>query len=213
MSPVLNSIDGSGELRAGNFKVSNVKALDVLAGVVKNDALKSITTTEPTIIKFAINDGKVTTKPFDVRIGKTKLTLGGKTGLDTSIDYDVAVALPDGINLAGKIGGTFSSPKIKLDAAKVVEDVVNQIVSSAAAKGVVPENAKMPTKEDVVAEAEKAAAKLIESAKAEAQKMVDKVTNPIAKAAAKVAADKLVKEAEKKAAQMIEEARLKAAAK
>lgn len=212
MSPVMNSIDGSGELRAGNFKVSNVKALDVLAGVLKNDALKTITTTEPTIIKFAINDGMVTTKPFDIKIGKTKLTLGGKTGLDASIDYDVAVALPDGINLEGKIGGTFSSPKIKLDAAKVVEDVVNQIVSGAAAKGIVPENTKVPTKEDAVAEAEKAAAKLIETAKAEAQKMIDKVTNPIAKAAAKVAADKLVKEAEKKAAQMIEEARQKAAA-
>ena len=213
MSPMLNSIDGSGELRAGSFKVSNVKALDILAGMIKNDALKSITTTEPTIIKFAISDGKVTTKPFDVKIGKTKLTLGGKTGLDASIDYDVAVALPDGINLKGKIGGTFSSPKIKLDTAKIVEDVVNQIVSSGVAKDIIPENTKVPTSQDLVVEAENAAAKLIESAKAEAQKMVDKVTNPIAKAAAKIAADKLVEEAEKKAAQMIEEARQKADAK
>ena len=50
---------------------------------------------------------------------------------------------------------------------------------------------------------------MIESARAEADKLVEKATNPIAKVAARAAADKLIAEAERKAAQMIEQARNK----
>ena len=62
---------------------------------------------------------------FDIKLGKTKLTLSGLTGLDQSVDYNVAVALPQ-ITLHAKIGGTFSSPKITLDTARSAEAVLEK---------------------------------------------------------------------------------------
>ena len=201
MSPVLKSINGNGEINSGNFKISNVKALDVLTKVIgATSAVNLIETTSPTIISFTIREGGIITKPFTLKFGSTALTLSGTTGLDQSIDYNVKVALPK-LTLAGKIGGTFSAPQVKLDAATMVEEALKKV-------GVSTEDITAK----LVAEAEAAGQKLIDAAKAESQKLVDKASNPLAKIAAKTAGDLLVKEAEKQAAALVEKAREKAAA-
>lgn len=209
MSPVLNTINGNGQIRSGNFKVSGVEALSALAAASGNSALSQLTTSEATLISFTIKEGNIITKPFDIKIGTTKLTLSGLTGLDSSIDYKVAVALPK-MTLHGKIGGTFSKPKVSLDAGKMVEQVLSKAglpteeVKSKVGEEVAKQSAKL------IEEAEAAGAKLVEAAKAESQKLVDKATNPLTKMAAQAAADKLVEEAEKQAAKLVEEAKLQA---
>lgn len=207
MSPVLKSVNGSGKITSGNFKLSNIPALTALAKSVGNGVdLNTIQSSEATVISFTIENGNVITKPFDIKLGKTKLTLSGLTGLDQTIDYKVAVALPQ-ITLHAKIGGTFTSPKIGLDTAKSAEaalekaginkqeviDQVSQKVDSA--------------KQALIAEAEARAAKIVAAAREEADKLVAKATNPITKIAAKAAADKLIAEAERKANEIVEQAR------
>ena len=203
MSPVLKSVNGSGKITSGNFKLSNIPALTALAGKVGNGInLDTIQSSEATVISFTIENGNVITKPFDIKLGKAKLTLSGLTGLDQTIDYKVAVALPQ-ITLHANIGGTFTSPKIALDTAKSAETVLEKA-------GIDKEEVAQKvdeSKEKLIAEAEAKAAKVIEVAKAEADKLVEKATNPITKIAAKAAADKIIAEAERKAAQIIEEAR------
>ena len=203
MSPVLKSVNGSGKITSGNFKLSNIPALTALAGKVGNGInLDTIQSSEATVISFTIENGNVITKPFDIKLGKAKLTLSGLTGLDQTIDYKVAVALPQ-ITLHANIGGTFTSPKIALDTAKSAEAVLEKA-------GIDKEEVAQKvdeSKEKLIAEAEAKAAKVIEVAKAEADKLVEKATNPITKIAAKAAADKIIAEAERKAAQIIEEAR------
>ena len=133
---------------------------------------------------------------------KRKNPLSGLTGLDQSIDYKVAVALPQ-FTLHAKIGGTFTSPKVSLDAAKSAEALLDKAgVDKQEVQQQVEES-----KDQLVAQAEAKAAQLIETARAEADKLVEKATNPIAKIAAKAAADKLISEAEKKAQQIIDEAK------
>ena len=203
MSPVLKSVNGSGKITSGNFKLSNIPALTALAGKVGNGInLDTIQSSEATVISFTIENGNVVTKPFDIKLGKAKLTLSGLTGLDQTIDYKVAVALPQ-ITLHANIGGTFTSPKIALDTAKSAEAVLEKagIDKEEVAQKVDESKAKL------IAEAEAKAAKVIEVARAEADKLVEKATNPITKIAAKAAADKIIAEAERKAAQIIEEAR------
>ena len=209
MSPVLNSINGNGQIRSGNFKISGVEALSALATASGNSALSQLSTSEATLISFTLKDGNIITKPFDIKIGTTKLTLSGLTGLDSSIDYKVAVALPK-MTLHGKIGGTFSKPKVSLDAGKMVEQALsNAGVSTEEVKSKVGEEiAKQSAK--LIEEAEAAGAKLVEAAKVESQKLVDKASNPLTKMAAQAAADKLVKEAEKQAAKLVEEAKAQA---
>lgn len=203
MSPVLKSVNGSGKITSGNFKLSSIPALTALAGKVGNGInLDTIQSSEATVISFTIENGNVITKPFDIKLGKAKLTLSGLTGLDQTIDYKVAVALPQ-ITLHANIGGTFTSPKIALDTAKSAEAVLEKA-------GIDKEEVAQKvdeSKEKLIAEAEAKAAKVIEVAKAEADKLVEKATNPITKIAAKAAADKIIAEAERKAAQIIEEAR------
>ena len=206
-SPVLNSVNGGGSITSGNFKLSNIKALDRLAKVVGNGVdLSTIAANETTVISFTIEDGDIVTKPFDIKLGSTRLTLSGRTGLDQTIDYGVEVALPK-LTLHGKIGGTFTDPKVSLDTAKSVELALQSVgVSTEEVKEVVEQKVD-DTKERLIAEAEAKAAKIVEAARAEADKLVEKASNPIAKIAAKAAADKLIEEAEKQAAKIIEEAK------
>lgn len=203
MSPVLKSVNGGGKITSGNFKLSNIEALNILAKVVGHGTdLQTIESSEATVISFMIKDGDIVTKPFDIKLGKTKLTMSGLTGLDQTIDYKVAVALPQ-ITLHAKIGGTFSSPKVSLDTAKSVESVLESV----GVQSPVVTQSVDNVKQQAIAEAEKQAAKLIEKAKEEAAKLVEKAQNPIAKIAAKAAADKLIAEAERKAAQIVEQAK------
>ena len=205
MSPVLESVNGSGKISSGNFKLSSIPALTTLASKVGNGVnLSAIESSEVTVISFTIENGNVITKPFDIKLGNTKLTLSGLTGLNQTIDYNVAVALPQ-ITLHAKIGGTFTSPKVSLDTAKSTE----VILEKAGVDKAEVEQKVDTAKQEAIAEAERKAAQMIESARAEADKLVEKATNPIAKVAARAAADKLIAEAERKAAQMIEQARNK----
>ena len=203
MSPVLKSVNGSGKISSGNFQLSNIPAFNTLAKLVGNGVdLNKIQSTEATVISFTIEDGNIITKPFDIKLGKTKLTLSGLTGLDQSIDYKVAVALPQ-ITLHAKIGGSFTSPKIALDTAKSAEAALEKAGIDKQEVAQKVDSAKQA----LIAEAEARAAKIIEAARTEADKLVQKATNPIAKVAAKAAADKIIAEAERKANEIVEQAR------
>ncbi len=207
MSPVLKSVNGSGKITSGNFKLSNIPALTALAKSVGNGVdLNTIQSSEATVISFTIENGNVITKPFDIKLGKTKLTLSGLTGLDQTIDYKVAVALPQ-ITLHAKIGGTFTSPKIGLDTAKSAEAALEK--AGINKQEVIEEVSQKvdSAKQALIAEAEARAAKIVAAAREEADKLVAKATNPITKIAAKAAADKLIAEAERQANEIVEQAR------
>lgn len=206
MNPVLKSVNGSGQIKSGNLKLGNIKALDALSKALGDNKIADLQHTEPTLVSFTIKDGNLITKPFDIKIGGVKLTLSGTTGLDQSIDYAATVALPENLTAYAKIGGTFSSPKITLDTKKTVEQALANV-------GITKEsvNVELQKQADVlIAEAEKAGEKLVDAAKAERQKLIDKASNKIAKFAAEKAGDKLVSEAEKQSAKLVGEARKKA---
>jgi hypothetical protein len=218
MSPVLKSVNGSGKITSGNFSLSDVPALNMLSKLVGNGVdLNKIDASELTVISFVIENGNVITKPFDIKLGKAKLTMSGLTGLDQSIDYNVAVALPQ-MTLHGKIGGTFSKPKVSLDTAKSVEaalekagidkEVVEQKVEQKVEEVKEQVSEAVDTaKQKAISEAEAKAAQIVEATRTEANKLVEKASNPIAKIAAKAAADKLISEAEKQAQRLIDEAK------
>lgn len=206
MNPIAKSVNGNGKLTSGKLKLDNVKALNALSKALGEKTLGNLQTTEPTIISFAIQNGNITTKPFDIKLGKVKLNLGGTTSLDQTIDYNADIALPDNMTASAKIGGTFSKPTVKVDTKKLVEQALASV-------GVTKEsvNAELQKQADaLIAEAEKTGAKVVEAAKAERQKLIDKATNPLTKIAAEKAGDKLVSEAEKQSAKIVSDARKKA---
>ncbi len=136
MSPVMNTLQGNGTLQTKDLSLSGVNAIDKIADAINNPDLKNITVKDIDI-DFQIKDGRLSTAPFDIKLGSTTLNLSGSTGLDQTIDYTGKIKLPASsgsisqlTTLDLKIDGTFSSPNISVD----TKSMVNQAVQSVADK-------------------------------------------------------------------------------
>lgn len=136
MSPVINTLQGNGTLQTKDLSLSGVNAIDKIADAINNPDLKNITVKDINI-DFQIKDGRLSTAPFDIKLGSTILNLSGSTGLDQTIDYTGKIKLPASsgsisqlTTLDLKIDGTFSSPNISVD----TKSMVNQAVQSVADK-------------------------------------------------------------------------------
>lgn len=216
MSPDLQSLDATGELRSANIHVQNIGAFDALAKALNNDALRKIEAKD-VAIRFVVRNGRITTQPFDLKMGDIKMNLSGSTGLDQSIDYVAKVNLPSGAtggvlqSVNVNIGGTFASPKITLGVKEAAEQAVKNVVDQQIQKltGSASLSEEVQKQADRLRdEAKKAGEKLIEAAQSQRQKMVEAAAakGTLAKIAAQKAGDKLVSEAEKQAEKLSVEA-------
>lgn len=207
MSPDLMSLNGKGELTSSNIRLQNLEVFDKMGALLKNDKLKNIEAKDVRI-GFTVADGRLATKPFDIKLGGAKVTLAGTTGLDSTIDYTATVNLPvaGAVNrVAVGIGGTFASPKLTLNMKEAVKGAVTSQIQKATGMDVAAQAEKIRS------EARKAGEKLVAEAEKQRDNMVSKSKNALAKAAAKAAGDKLVKEAQKQADKLAAEADAKAA--
>lgn len=138
MTPDLNSVDANGRLQSSDVRISGVAALDKLAEVLKYPALKEIAP-KNLDVTFQVRDGQIEVQPFQLQVGDVGLTLGGRTGLDQSIDYTGFVNTgTKGISILGlkiqkipfKITGSFKSPQVALDT-KAIESSVGSDLKDA----------------------------------------------------------------------------------
>ena len=216
--PLLASLTANGLLSSNNVEISGNPVLNGLAATLKNETLKDLKIKDLKL-PFSIDNGRVSTKPFDVHFGEGTLNLQGSTGLDQSIDYKAKV------NLAGKlsnnylnnvtvlIGGTFTNPKFSVDVKNAADQVLGNLANSIL-KGDnqdVPLSGQIAEKineqvENIRKEAKEASDKLVAEAEKQGRKLMDeanKTSNPLAKIAAvkaaEVAAKKLKDEAQKQA--------------
>jgi hypothetical protein len=131
MSPVMSAVQGKGALSTKDLSLSGVKFIDQVADIVKKPLLKEIKVKDLNI-DFEIKDGRVTTKPFDLKLGDYNMNLSGSTGLDQTIDYTGKITMPaDGIasklgTVDMTIGGTFTSPKVGIDMASLARNAAEQ---------------------------------------------------------------------------------------
>lgn len=216
MAPVLNSVDAHGQISSASIRLQNIKALDALAKALNSDKLKVIEA-ENVLIDFAIQQGRITTEPFDLKMGKTKMTLSGSTGLDQTIDYQAKVTLPEGaaggvLSTVGVgIGGTFSKPEIKLGLKEAAQEAVKNVLDEQVQKLTGSESLSAEIEkqaEKLRAEAAEAGAKLVAAAEAQRDKLVEEAAKKgkLAEIAAKAAGDKLVKEAQKQSDNLVAKA-------
>jgi len=194
MEPDLNTLNGNGVMRTKNIQVVDFKPMVKLGDILKNEKLKKIDMNDINV-SYQIKDGRVHTDPFDVKMGSTKGTMSGSSGLDQTIDYKMALKIPskdlgvsDAVNQLSSqasqlgmdlkasetvdvdvfIGGTFTEPKISTNLKGMAKSVV--------------EDVKEQVKEKINEEVDKAKDKALEEAKkqaanliAEAKKQADKV--------------------------------------
>jgi len=217
MSPVFTSMQGAGSLSTKDISLSGVKVIDQIASAMKKESLKNMKVKDMKI-DFTIKDGRVATKPFDIKLGETVLNLSGSTGLDQTIDYSGKVKLPAStgalaqlstLNL--KIGGTFTSPKVSIDTKSMAKQALSNVKGKALNElgkklGLDLSNAQKQ-KEALVANAQKAGAQLVAEAQKQADALVEKAGgNILKKLAAQKAGERLVKEAQKQSDNLVKEA-------
>ena len=216
MSPDLQSVNATGEIKSANIRIQNIEAFDALAKALNNDNLRKIEAKD-VAIRFAIRDGRIATEPFDLKMGDIRINMSGSTGLDQTIDYTARVALPAGstggilqsVNVG--IGGTFTSPKITLGVKEAAEQAVKNVVDQQIQKLTGSESLGEEIRkqaDNLRAEAAKAGEKLVEAAQAQRTKLIDgaKEKGALANLAAEKAGDKLVEEARKQADKLAAEA-------
>lgn len=221
LSPDLQTLDASGEIRSANIRVQRIEAFDALAKALNNESLSRIEARDVKI-RFTVKEGRITTQPFDLKLGGAEVNLSGSTGLDQTIDYTARVALPaaktggvlERVNV--KIGGTFAAPRITLGVKEAAEEAVKNILD----EGVQRLTGSESLSEEVARQAErlreearKAGDKLVAAAEAQRGKLVEGASSKgrLAKAAAEKAGDKLVEEARRQADKLLAEAETQAA--
>ncbi|MDR3217609.1 MAG: AsmA family protein [Dysgonamonadaceae bacterium] len=216
--PELSSLTASGLLSSDNVEVSGNPVLDGLSSALKNESLKNLKIKDLKL-PFSINDGRVTTKPFDIRFGDGSMNLQGSTGLDQSIDYMAKINLTGKLsnnylnNVNVKIGGTFTKPKFNLDikdaAGQLLDKIAGSALGSSETGATLSEQVDEQIEkqiENIRKQAKDAGDKLVAEAEKEGQKLINeanKLSNPIAKLAAvktaEAGAKKLKDEAKKQA--------------
>ncbi|MBR7169790.1 MAG: AsmA family protein [Alistipes sp.] len=209
LTPIATSVNASGELSSANIRLQNIGVLDALSKAVGTTKLTKWEANN-VLVKFAIRDGRLETKPFDVKIDDTKITFSGSTGLDETIDYTAEVSLPEKAT-KGKlskvdvqIGGTFAKPEIRVDMKAAAEEAAKNIVNEQVQRltGSETLSEEVAKQADTLrARAARAGAKLVEEAEKQAAKLAEEGAKKggVAKIAAEAAGKKLVSEAQKQA--------------
>lgn len=207
MAPVMNSLAGQGTLQTKNVALKDFKPLVEMSNVLKMPQL-AMAKIQDVDFSYEIQDGKMITKPFNVKIDRLSANVGGSTAFeDQAIDYTVKTKVPTdmfgaeaGQLVSGLLGqvnrslGTEAKLPAELDlTAKITGTVEKPVVKPVFAGG--GSNLKETVKEEV---------------KQQLNEQIDKVkADAIAKARAE--ADRLVAEARKQADDIKAKARSEAA--
>lgn len=220
MSPIFSTTNGSGSLSTKNLNLSGVTVLDKIAEATNYSALKNLSVKDMKI-DFTIKDGRVNTKPFDIKVSNMNLNLSGSTGLDQTIDYTGKLKLPESAGSIAslatidlKIGGTFTSPKVSVDTKSMAKQAAtaatNKALEAVGDKlGIDLSNAEKQ-KEALVSAAKQAADRLIKEAEKQKENLVNKAgDNVLKKLAAEKTGEAIVNKAKKQADRLIEEAETK----
>lgn len=219
ISQMLGNLSADGLIQSNEVKVQNVEVLNELASALKSNSLKSITAKDLNI-PFSVKDGKINTKPFNIKIGEGgKLNLEGITGLDQTISYKGALTLPKNMSnsftntVPFTISGTFNKPKIAVDTKSLFGNIAGQLLGgrnkekSEDISSKVSQN-KQEQINKIRSEAKDASEKIIEEAQKGGQQLIDAAApkGAIVKLAAEKSAAKLNSEAKKHAQKLLDEA-------
>lgn len=187
MMPVFPSLGGAGTVETSQLAVRDFPALTKLAQATKLDILNN-PTLQALRAAFTIDTGRLTVKPFDVKVAGITANVAGSNGLDQSLQYTLGLRVPRslfggaanqalaglsskasqaGIDLAAapeiplavQIGGTVTNPTVKLDLASAASSV-----KAAAQQAVTQQVSAAATQ--LVAEAQQRAAAIVQSAQA-----------------------------------------------
>ncbi len=262
MEPIYETMQGSGTLQSRNIVLEGGQFLQKLSTTLKSPQLAR-QEIQDLNLRFVVQDGRVTTDPFDVRINRMTANVSGYSSFDQKLDYLMKMKVPrselggdfnkmaegllaqasalfggnmslgEFINVDVRIHGDITDPTITPSfggmegAAASAKDQVKAAVTEKVEE--VIDDAKDKAREEARQQADKiladaqvqadrlkresadAAKRIREEGERGAQRLVDEAgNNPLAKAAARAAADKAREEANRRANQVENEGKTQA---
>jgi hypothetical protein len=203
MMPVFDVLSGNGQFATAGVAIQDFPPLEKLADAIHVEQLR-----DPVMraIKaaFTIQKGRLFVKPFDVNVGNVAMTVSGSNGIDQSLDYDLALAVPTSLlgssanqaisklaENAGRAGIDFRSAEAVSIGVKVTGTITDPAVRPSFT------GTASSLKEGV----QQAVQTQVESRVTEAKEKVDSAAI-VARKRASAQAEQIVNEAEQRAAQI-----------
>ena len=204
MMPVINTINGTGNLKSNEITLLESKTFDEMKDILKLGD-KYSNTFKDINISFKIADGRVYVSPFDVKTGNLKMNISGDQGLDQTLNYIVKTEIPrsdlgSSVNsFIDNLSAQASAFGIKFKPADVIK--VNVKVTGTFTKPVVAPFFGSTAPENTGG----AKATVQDAVKQTVDNTVDKAKEK-ARAEAEIQGAKLVKEAEERGQQLRDQA-------
>ncbi|MFW5852101.1 MAG: AsmA-like C-terminal region-containing protein [Bacteroidota bacterium] len=196
--PVLSSLNGSGMLSSNSIKLENSQLQTIIVEKLKQTQYKSIQT-EDLAMFFTINNGAIEIQPFQTNFAGNTAIIEGKSGLDQSLDYTIALEIPkekmgseaqsvvqslsaqaqqkniaipenDVVQLTLLVGGSMTKPTVKPVFGNITSHAFNSIKGQVQEKIQAEQERLKQKAEDEVAAARKKAEAEAARKKAEAEK-------------------------------------------
>jgi uncharacterized protein involved in outer membrane biogenesis len=212
MLPLFDALSGRGSFETGPLALQGAPVLGKLADAlsleqVRNPAFEAVRSS------FEIVDGRLHVRPFAVKMGPMSMTVAGSNGIDQSLKYDLALAVPRSElgaaadRTVAKLASQAGQAGIQLSATDIVE-LGAQVTGTVMAPTVRPNFAGVAASagQAVKQSVQQAVENRVAAEKQRADSAADE-----ARRRARAEADKLVAEAERRAVTIREEARTLAA--
>jgi hypothetical protein len=189
MMPLMNTLAGNGTLHTSNVRVDGFQPLVDLAKAIKVGGIEN-TTLQNVDFSYEFKDGRMFTKPFDVKIDRIEARVGGSTAFaDQAIDYDMTAKVPTVLfgsaanqlvsgwlgQASGALGTTIQMPE-KIDVTVKMTGTIDKPsikpVFAGGAGGDLKETVKEEIKQEINQQIDDAKEKAVAEAKAQAEKLV-----------------------------------------
>lgn len=204
MMPVVNSINGSGNIKSDEITLIESKTFDKMKETLKlgdkyGNKFKDIN------VSFRIADGRVYVSPFDVKTGNLKMNISGDQGLDQTINYLVKTEIPRA-DLGGSVNSLIDNLSSQASALGIKVKLSDVIKVNVKVTGTVTKPIVAPFFGNTSAESSGGAKSTVkETVKQTIDNTVDKGKDK-ARAEAEAEGDRLIKEAEERGQQLRDEA-------
>ncbi len=193
MMPVMNSIVGKGNFTSNVIGLKSSTMFDKIGDALKTKAFDNMTLNNVGI-NFEIRDGRLLVDPFETKLGKTTLMIGGSQGLDQTMNYAVGITIPRS-ELGSSANAVIDNMISKATSAGLKVDPLENLTIHARVTGTFKDpKVGLDMKENSRKSKEEIKAQVMEAVKVEIDKKKEE-----ARAAAQVEADKIMAEAAKQA--------------
>ncbi|HEU4719326.1 MAG TPA: AsmA-like C-terminal region-containing protein, partial [Bacteroidia bacterium] len=155
MMPLMNTINGQGTLSTKQVEINGFAPLKKLDEALKINKFSKVTMSDLNLVSYKIENGRVSTDPFDFKAGKATGKMGGSTGIDQTINYVMDLAIPrdefgpantalnglvsqanskgvpvqlgDVVNVAAIFGGTVTNPTVSTNLKQAGTNLMDQL--------------------------------------------------------------------------------------